>query len=131
MGSEGWKPMLHVGGVHDALTEAPPAAVAEAVPEVVLWEIVPAATETDVGWDDVHVKGAPIMMFPRLSVTVALIVWDDPCVKIIGLLLFPFAERVMDWTGQVMKSNGTLTTLPRVANVVLTPGTPAVACTWL
>lgn len=96
MGSEGWKPILQLGGVHDAITEDPPAAVADAVPLVVLCETVPAVTDTDVGSDELHVKGAPLMTFPRLSVTVAVIIWDEPCDKITGLLLFPFTESVTD-----------------------------------
>jgi hypothetical protein len=82
--------------VHDAITEAPPGDVADAVPLTVLPETAPAVTETDVGSDEVHVRGTPVIMFPRLSLTVVEIISDDPSVTIIGLPLFPFTEREMD-----------------------------------
>jgi hypothetical protein len=66
--------MLHVGGVHDATTEAPPAADAVIVPVIVLAVTAPATTLTEVGWDEDHFSGTPVMAFFMLSITVAVIV---------------------------------------------------------
>jgi hypothetical protein len=86
-------------------------------------------TATSEGSEELQVSGGAEMMLPRLSVTTALTVWDSPCVKMIGLLLVPFTESVMDCTGQVMKLKGALFTPEILANVELRPGLPAVAWT--
>ena len=128
MGSDGWNPRLQVGGVHDAITDAPPGVVVETVPAMVVVAPLPL-TATEVGSEDVHVKGIPVITLFKLSVTAAVIVSEAPCASVSELLLLPFTESVMDWTGQVMKSKGTLFTPPTLANVELIPGRPAFAST--
>ena len=119
--------MLHVGGVHDATTEAPPAADAVMVPVIVTAVTAPATTLTDEGCDEDQLSGTPVMTFFMLSVTVAVIVWVEPCASVNKLPLMPLTDSEIDWTGQVTKLKDVLFTDPTLANMLLTPGSRAVA----
>ena len=70
------------------------------------------------------------MVAPRVSSTVAVMVFEPPLATITGLLLLPLTVSVIDWTGQVMKLTGTLFTPLMLAKMDVMPGVPAVACIW-
>ena len=70
MGVNGVRPMLQVGGVHEAITLAPP------TPGVLTPPLL--FTVTDAGLDDDHVSGAPVIGIPAMSVTVAPTVLPAP-----------------------------------------------------
>src|SRR6266850_4804891 len=110
-------PMLHAGGVHDAVTVEPPAldAVAETLPLVFVPQFVP--TLTDAGCDEHQVRGTPVMVAPRLSKTVAVIVLLVPFATVRLLPVLPVTASVMDSTAQVAKVKGTLVTPLALANI--------------
>jgi hypothetical protein len=110
MGNERGKPMLHVGGVHEATIVAAPPEDPVAAPELV--------TVTEPGCEELQVRGAPVIVVPRLSVTVGVIV--------IELLPLFVTARAIDWTGQVVKVAGTLLAAPMLAKIGVVPGVMAV-----
>ena len=67
--------MLHVGGVHEAMTVAPPPELEALATPLVL-------TLTDADWDELQVSGMPLtfvvvlMTLPTVSVTVGTIVLE-------------------------------------------------------
>src|SRR4029077_4780316 len=77
-------------------------------------------------WDELQVKGTPVIMLPRISVTVAVTTALPPWVTLIELVLLLVTARTMDSTAQVLKSRGWLLTEPDVANKDVTPGVSAV-----
>jgi hypothetical protein len=112
--------MLHVGGVQDAITVAPPPRVDPlALPELV--------TVTEPDCEELQVKGIPatlvtmLMTFPTVSVTVGTIVFE--------VALEPVTSNAIDWTAHVVKLTGRLVAVPMVANTGVTPGVFAVAST--
>jgi hypothetical protein len=90
--------MLQVGGVQEAIT-VPPPACAVVTPPLVL-------TVTVAGLDELHVNGKPVMVFPWVSVTVAVIAFEVPCVTFTVLVALPVTSSAIDCTGQVLKSSG-------------------------
>ena len=72
------------------------------------------------GFEELHVKGTSLIVVPRLSITVAVMVFE--------VAVLAVTASVIDWTGQVMKANGTLFTLLTLAKIEVTPGTLAVTC---
>ena len=115
--------MLHVGGVQDAMMAAPPACPTDplAVPvlPLVVLLLLPV-TLIAAGFEELQVRGTPVMVVFRLSTTVAVMDFEVavPAVTI----------REIDWTGQVMKVNGTLFALLTLAKIEVIPGTLAVTC---
>jgi len=112
---------LHVGGVQEAITLAPPAL------EVVTLPALLAPTVADC--DELQVNGTPVIVFPAVSTTVAVTVLPAPEVTLMVLVLLPVTASVIDWTAQVVKSRGWLFTLLTLANSDVTPGVPAVTST--
>ena len=88
--------MLHVGGVQEAITVAPPALDVVTLPEVL--------TPTVAGCEELQVKGTPVMVFPRESITVAVRVFPVPEVTLMELVPLSVTASAMDSTGQVVKS---------------------------
>jgi hypothetical protein len=85
---------------------------------------------TDPGFDEHQLKKLPLITFPRVSVTVVVIL-----VVLLRLTETGFppkftAAMVMDWTRQVLKLNGVLDTPLIVTKMGLVPGTLAVALAW-
>jgi len=74
------------------------------------------------GFEELHVKGIPLIVVSRLSFTVAMMVFE--------VAVLAVTASVIAWTGQVMKVNGTLFTLLTLAKIEVTPGTLAVTCAW-
>ena len=122
--------MLHVGGVHEAVTVEPPAlgVVAETLAPVFVLQFVP--TLTDDGSDEHQVRGTPVIVVPRVSTTVTVIVLLVPFATVTLLLLLPVTASVMDSTAQVLKVRGTLITPLALANIEVVPGVWAVNCPW-
>jgi hypothetical protein len=94
MGRSGLFPMLQVGGVQEATTVAPPAC--EVVTEPV------ALTATVPGCDELQVRGTPVMVFPRVSITVAVTVFPPPEVTLMELVLLPVTASSIERTAQVV-----------------------------
>src|ERR1700690_2311054 len=124
--------MLQFGGVQAAIIDAPPPdeeAVAEK--EVALPRLQFAALVlTEPGSEEHQVRKLPLMTFPRVSVTVAVIAVLLPRAR---MTVFPprfVGARVMDWTRQVLKLKGALDTPSMVTKMGLVPGTLAVAVAW-
>jgi hypothetical protein len=69
MGNEGLIPVLHEGGVHEAIIAAAPE-VPDATPA--------ALTVTEPDSDELQVSGVLTIWLPSMSVTVVLNVSDDP-----------------------------------------------------
>src|SRR5690348_7481523 len=111
--------MLQVGGVQEAITLAPPALVVPTTPALL--------AVTVAGCDELHVKGTPVIVFPRASTTVAVIVFPLPEVTLKELTLLPSMSSAIDCTGHVLNSKVWLFTLPTLANNEVTPGVSAVA----
>jgi hypothetical protein len=120
MGIEGTIPPLHVGGVHEAVTEPAPAAGAVTLPMLPKDVLVPPVTPTDAGLLVLQVKETAVRGFPKLSITVASSVEADPTVTVVGELFS--TERLMDCTGQVVNDTGWLFTLPTLAKIRVDPG---------
>ena len=70
MGRSGFTPILQVGGVQDATTFPPPACDVDTPPS--------ALTTTVAGFDELQVKGTPVMVLPCVSSTVAVTVFALP-----------------------------------------------------
>ena len=105
---------MQVGGVHEAMMVAPPPLEDAVAPPALL-------TLTDPAWEELQVKGTPVISVPRVS-------------KIVGVMVFEVAvevvtESVIDCTGQVVKYIGRLLAVPMVANRGVRPGTFAVTST--
>src|SRR5271167_2833050 len=103
--------MLQFGGLHDAIMVASPTAegVAVTVPpncavvEAALVVQPVAPTPIDDGDDEHQVNGTPYNLFPRMSITVALIVVDPlPAVTVSELPMPPFTSTEIDCTGHVV-----------------------------
>ena len=96
-------------------------AIIVAVPPVAVPLAPPALlTVTDAASEELQVSGIPVMVVPRLSITVGVMVFE--------LLVEVVTSRVIDCTGQVVKLSGMLVTLPMVANRGERPGILAVTC---
>ena len=106
-------PMLQVGGVQEAIIEAPPPLAEPDAPPLLL-------TLTDPGLEELQVNGTPVISVPRVSKIVGVMVLE--------VLVEVVTASVIDWTGQVVKAIGRLLTVPIVANREVRPGTLAV--TW-
>ena len=94
--------------------------------------VTPPVEETAAiaGSDELQVKNVPVMVAPRVSSMVAVMVFEPPLDTITGLLLLPFTVSVIDCTGQVVKLTGTLFTPLMLAKMEVMPGVTAVACIW-
>ena len=112
--------MLQVGGVHEAMTVAPPGLAPETAPLV---------TVTNAGHDEVHVNGTPVIVAPLVSTTTAVKVLEPDPLNASELTgVFP-ASRVICCTGQVVKVTGTLVVPATETNRGAVPGVFAVTCT--
>src|SRR5437667_3222097 len=96
-------PPLHDGGVHDAVTVAPPPAAPETVPMLPNTVVALfAETGAAIGFDVFQLSGAPVSVFPATSVTVAFKVALVPVPSWNEVLLGLFESlTVMLCTGQV------------------------------
>lgn len=121
MGELGWKPMLHVGGVQEAITVAPPGLLPLTAPPV---------TVTDEGRDDDQVSGTPVMVVPLVSITTAVNVFEPLLLKAKELTGVLSASSVICCTAQVRKFMGTLVVPPTETNIGLVPGVLAVTWAW-
>jgi hypothetical protein len=115
--------MLQVGGVQEAMMAAPPGVAADplavAVLPLVVLLLLPV-TLIAAGFEELHVRGTPVMVVPRLSTTAAVMDFE---------VAVPAATvSIMDCTGQVVKVTGTLFVLLTLAKIEVTPGTLAVTC---
>ena len=90
-------PTLQVGGVQEAMMEAPPPLAAPDAPPLLL-------TLTDPGLEELQVNGTPAISVPRVSKTVGVMVLE--------VLVEVVTASVIDWTGQVVKAIGRLLTVP-------------------
>src|ERR1700732_4255446 len=106
MGSVGENPILQVGGLQDAITAEAPREVAFAVPTPPKRVLVPPVAVTEAEFEELQVKGTPVIVLPRVSSTVALIVVEVPVGTTNDVLLLFGTARVMVWTAQVTKLKG-------------------------
>jgi len=113
-------PPLHVGGVHDAVTEPAPAAGVVTLPMPPKDVLVPPVTPTDAGLLVLQVRETPVSGIPRLSVTVAFSVVAVPALTVVGELFC--TARLMDCTGHVVNDAGWLLTPPALAAIRVEPG---------
>ena len=128
MGSEGVIPPLHVGGVHDAVTDPAPipgAVTVPTLPNTVLLLLPVAVTET--GLLELHVRGTPVSVMPKISVTVAFKVVEVEVLTTNEVAGSPTAEMLIDCTGQVTNCTGVLLTPLTLARKKFAPGSLAVA----
>ena len=106
--------------MQEATTVAPPACGVAIEPEV---------ADTEAGFDELQVRGTPVMVLPRVSTTVAVTVLPLPEVTLMELVVLPVTASVIDCTAQVVKSRGWLFTLPLLATSEVIPGVCAVTLT--
>ena len=115
-------PILHVGGVQDAITAAPPLRGVEKAPVLVML--------TTFGSEEFQLRNDPVMVVPEESVIVGVMVPEVLLGTVIELPLWLFTASEMDATRQVSKSMGTLVVLEMLAKIGVTPGTLALNCAW-
>ena len=97
-------------------------AIMVAVPPVAVPLATPALlTLTDAASEELQVRGIPVMVVPRVSTTVGVMIFE--------VLVEVVTSSVIDCTGQVVKLSGMLVTLPMVAKRGVRPGILAV--TWI
>jgi hypothetical protein len=77
-------------------------------------------TLTDAGSEELQVNGTPVIVVPRVSRTVGVMVFE--------VLVEVVTASVIDCTAQVVKFSGTLFAVPMVAKMGVRPGIFAV--TW-
>ena len=102
-------PMLQLGGVHEAVTLTPPACALDmvTVPELLTAPIAKL--------EELQVRGTPVMVLPRMSVTVAVMVFPVPAVVLKLVALPPATASVIEFTGHEVKSMGIPFTFPALA----------------
>ena len=103
--------------MQDATTFPPPACDVDTAPSVL--------TATVAGFDELQVKGTPVMVLPCVSSTVAVTVFAVPEVTLTILEAPSVTASAIDCTGQVMKSSGRLVALPLLTKREVFPGTLA------
>ena len=123
---------MQFGGVQAAMIAAPPPEEeAVAAEDVALPRLQFALLVlTEPGSEEHQVRKLPLMTFPRVSRTVAVMLVLLPRAT---ETVFPprfVGARVMDWTRQVLKGIGALDTPSTVTKIGLVPGTFAVAVAW-
>ncbi len=102
-------PILQVGGVHEAVTLTPPVWVVEVV-------IPPAVLTFPIEkFEELQVRGTPVMILPRVSVTIASTDLEVPAVAEKLVVLPPAIESEIEFTGQLMKLMGSALTLAALA----------------
>ena len=94
-------PLLHVGGVQDAITAAAPTAEADTVPTLPKTVLVAPEALAEIGFDEVQVRGTPVIVIPMLSLTVASSVVEEPVFTTKEVPGFPSALSEIVCTGQV------------------------------
>lgn len=121
---EGTIPPLHVGGVHDAVTEPAPTAGVVTLPIPPKDVLVPPVTPTDMGLLVLQVSETPVSGIPRLSVTVAFSVVAVPTLTVNEVVVGGLfrAARAIDCTGHVVNDTGWLLTPPALAAIRVEPG---------
>src|SRR5258708_4008779 len=132
MGSAGRTPILHVGGVQEAKTVAPPRlarAVALLLPELLV-VLVKAATS---GLVVLQVSGGLPTVAPKVSTTVAVMATLPPLFMMTEFpaWLCPPIWSLRYWTRQVVYGNGLLLVSETLAKRLVMPGDLAVVLAWL
>jgi hypothetical protein len=127
MGSDGWIPPLHVGGEQDAMTAPAPMPEAETIPTLPYTVLLAPEAPTETGLLELQVRGTPVRVIPRISVTVAFKVVEVPEFTTKEVAGFPSALREMVCTGQVVNCTGWLLTPLAEAKTEVEPGEFAVA----
>lgn len=132
--------MLHLGGVQEAMTAAPPLRRVEKDASLVAL-LVFAVAVTTLGVEEFQFKNDPLMVVPEESVMVGAIVPDVPVGTVMELLLWLFTASEMEATRQVSKTTGRspppgptgpvglLVVPPILAKIGVVPGTLALNCT--
>ncbi|HEX3322961.1 MAG TPA: hypothetical protein VHR84_19805 [Terriglobales bacterium] len=130
-GYTGWlgnNPLLHAGGVHEAITLAPPPAVPVIV--AVVLSCVPVGTVTAAELLLLHVSGGFVSVFPNSSVTVASIVLDVPAAKVNDIVPSFCTVSTIDRTKHVRNGIALLFTPLTEVEIWVSPGFTAVALAW-
>src|SRR5579864_1192180 len=127
MGREGAIPPLHDGGVHEAVTAPAPMANALTVPTLPKTVLVAPDAFTAIGLFELQVRGTPVIVIPRTSVTVAFRVVEVPVFTRNEVAGFSSAPIEIVCTGHVVNWSGWLLTLLALAKKELEPGVLAVA----
>jgi hypothetical protein len=124
--------MLQVGGVQEAMTEAPPPAVCAVAGKLVVVPVAQFAlpTETEDGFVEHQVRNVPVIELWLVSITVAVMLRVPLGATATELLAAPSTASVIDCTAQVVKVNGALAVLFTSAKMVVVPGIFAVAKVW-
>jgi hypothetical protein len=130
MGKDGVIPPLHEGGMQEAVTAPAPIADALTVPTLPNTVLVAPEGLTEIGLLELQVRGTPVMVIPRMSVTVALRIVDVPVFTTNDVAGFPSAPIEIVWTGHVVNWSGWLLTPLALAKKKLEPGMLAVATCW-
>jgi hypothetical protein len=130
MGREGAIPPLHEGGTHEAVTAPAPMADALTVPTLPKTVLVAPDVLTATGLFELQVRGTPVIVIPRISVTVAFRIVEVPVLTVNDVAGFPSAPIEMVCTGHVVNWSGWLLTRLALAKNELEPGVLAVATCW-
>lgn len=130
MGKDGVIPPLHEGGVQEAVTAPAPTANALTVPTLPNTVLVAPAGFTETGLLELQVRGTPVIVIPRVSVTVAFRVVEVPVLTVNEVAGFPSAPIETVWTKHVVNGRGWLLTPLALAKKRLVPGVLAVASCW-
>src|SRR6185437_1835728 len=102
---------------------APPGS--EAAMEAVL--LFPPTPTLD-AFDELQVSATPVMLFPAVSMVVAMAEIEVPEGTLRSVLLLPFAVSEMDSTGHTVTGVAMLFADPALAEIVVSPRLFAVAC---
>src|ERR1700733_12059670 len=114
-------PMLQVGGVHDAVTLAPPV-LFRAVALLVPVELAAVVKETTSGLSVLQVSGTLVRGEPSVSTTVASIGTEVPLVTLTESFSSPSARTRTYCTRQVVIGIGLLVVPETVAKSCVMPG---------
>lgn len=111
--------------MQEAITVAPPA-IGVAM-EAVLF--MPEAVTLE-AFDELQVSGTPVMLFPAVSMVVAVAESEVPAGTLMSVLVVPLTVSEMDWTGQTVTGVAMLLVEPAPAEIVVSPIALAVASAW-
>jgi hypothetical protein len=118
-------PPLHVGGVQEAVTFAAPTAAAVAIPKLPKTVLVDPDAVVEIGFEVLQVRGTPVSVIPKISVTVAFSVVLVPAFTSREVAGLPAAAMEIVCTGHVSTGRVWLFNPLAEAKIIPSPGTLA------
>lgn len=116
---------MHVGGVQEAVTSAAPTAEAVAIPRLPKIVLVDPDAVVEIGFEVLQVRGTPVSVTPKISVTVAFSVVLVPVFTNKEVLGLPAGTIEIVCTGHVSTGTVWLFNPLAEAKIIPSPGIPA------